>query len=321
MYNKQDGSEPIRLRLFVPPTFEGVTSVAVIEEILKEDIVLETVFVNTLDFREYEQFKDTDMILVLGLAYRGYTLPTEFFINADVPFVDFVHISTYGEAIEGKHIISFVDENTDPIKVLYNIMKNMSSSLNLSKYVELTDQAMYMVEAVNAYRTWTWEGNNTTRMLLALYHASYKRLPNLLRGLSLQEVVQAHAPVIKGQLEKLEDYIERKSQMVQSRQVVIDGQECILKVVYAEEYINELANDILYQEYTTVPVIVCVGRTTKSNDIFSVRTKGVSAGRVAEVINGGGGKENVATFFAPIGYATLMANATVSNINENIGSL
>lgn len=319
MFNKQDGSEPTRLKLFVPPTFEGVTSVAVIEEILKEDIVLETVFTNTLDFRDYEKFKDTDMILVLGLAYRGYTLPTNFYINADVPFVDFVHISTYGEAIEGKHIISFVDENTDPIKVLYNILTNMSSSLNLSKYVELTDQAMYMVEAVNAYRTWTWEGNNTTRMLLALYHASYKRLPKLLHGLSLQEVVKAHAPVIKGQLEKLEDYIERKSQMVQSRQVVIDGQECILKVVYAEEYINELANDILHQEDTTVPVIVCVGRTTKSNDIFSVRTKGVHAGRVAEVINGGGGKENVAKFFSSLGFATLMANATVTSINN--GSL
>ncbi|ALO79562.1 phosphodiesterase [Bacillus phage Hobo] len=319
MFNKQDGATPIRLKLFVPPTFEGVTSVAVIEEILKDDIVLETVFTNTLDFREYEKFKDADMILVLGLAYRGYTLPTDFYINADVPFVDFVHISTYGEVIEGKHIISLVDEHTDPIKVLYNIMKNMASSLNLSKHVELTDQAMYMVEAVNAYRTWTWEGNNTTRMLLALYHASYKRLPKLLHGLSLQEVVKAHAPVIKGQLEKLEDYIERKSQMVQSRQVVIDGQECILKLVYAEEYINELANDILHQEDTTVPVIVCVGRTTKSNDIFSVRTKGIHAGRVAEVINGGGGKENVATFFAPVGCATLMANATVTNIHN--GSL
>lgn len=319
MFKDHDESDPLRLRLFVPPTFEGVTSVAVIEEILQWNIELETVFANTLDFRDYEKFKDADMILVLGLAYRGYTLPTEFYINADVPFVDFVHISTYGEVIEGKHIISLVDENTDPIKVLYNIMKNMASSLNLSKYVKLTDQAMYMVEAVNAYRTWTWEGNNTTRMLLALYHASYKRLPKLLRRLSLQEVVQAHAPVIKGQLEKLEDYIERKSQMVQSRQVIIDGQECILKVVYAEEYINELANDILHQEDTTVPVIVCVGRTTKSNDIFSVRTKGVNAGRVAEVINGGGGKENVATFFSSLGFATLMANATVTSINN--GSL
>ncbi|UXQ88999.1 hypothetical protein Thu_156 [Bacillus phage Thurquoise] len=321
MFKNQDADEPLRLKLFVPPTFEGVTSVAVIEEILKKDIALETVFTNTIDFREHEKFKDADMILVLGLAYRGYTLPTEFFINADVPFVDFVHISTYGEEIQGKHIISLVDENQDPIKVLYETMKNMASSLNLSKYVELSDKAMYMVEAVNSYRTWTWEGNNTTRMLLALYHASYKRLPNLLRGLSLQEVVQAHAPVIKGQLEKLEDYIERKSLMVQSRQVTIDGQECILKLVYAEEYINELANDILHQEDIAIPVIVCIGRATKSNDIFSVRTKGVNAGRVAEVINGGGGKENVATFFAPIGYATLMANAIVANIQENTGSL
>jgi len=316
MFNKQDGETPTRLKLFVSPTFEGVTSVAVIEEILQDDIVLETVFTNTLDFREHEKFKDADMILVLGLAYRGYTLPTEFFINADVPFVDFVHISTYGNAIEGKHIISFVDEHTDPIKVLYNILTNMSSSLNLSKYVKLTDKAMYMVEAVNSYRTWTWEGNNTTRMLLALYHASYKRLPKLLHGLSLQEVVKANAPVIKGQLEKLEDYIERKSQQVQSRQVTIDGQECVMKLVYAEEYINELANDILHQEDIAVPVIVCVGRTTKSNDIFSVRTKGVNAGRVAEVINGGGGKENVATFFSSLGYATLMANATVTSINN-----
>lgn len=315
MYQDQaDSDEPLHLRLFVPPTFEGVTSVAVIQEVLRDDILLDVVYTNTLDFREYTRFKDAQMILVLGLAYRGYNLPQEFYTEVDAPFMDFVHISTYDKPIPGNHIISIVDEELDPIKVLFNLLHTSPDTTVLSKYITFTDTSEWLVNAINSYRTWTWEGNDTTRILIALYHASYKRLPRLMKGLSLQEVLKAHAPIIKGQMERMEDYIEKKAATVKEQAVTVDGQQCLLKVVFAEEYINELANELLNQRPAGVPTIVCVGRSTRGNDIFSIRTAGVHAGRVAQLINEGGGKESVATVFSGVGYAELMKNAIATKL-------
>ncbi len=315
MYQDQaDSDEPLHLRLFVPPTFEGVTSVAVIQEVLRDDILLDVVYTNTLDFREYTRFKDAQMILVLGLAYRGYNLPQEFYTEVDAPFMDFVHISTYDKPIPGNHIISIVDEELDPIKVLFNLLHTSPDTTVLSKYITFTDTSEWLVNAINSYRTWTWEGNDTTRILIALYHASYKRLPRLMKGLSLQEVLKAHAPIIKGQMERMEDYIEKKAATVKEQAVTVDGQQCLLKVVFAEEYINELANELLNKRPAGVPTIVCVGRSTKGNDIFSIRTAGVHAGRVAQLINEGGGKESVATVFSGVGYAELMKNAIATKL-------
>jgi hypothetical protein len=305
-----------RIRVFVPPTFEGVTSVAVLEEVIADDIPLEVVYTTNLDFREYKQFQDTEVVIALGVPYRGYNLSDDFYMTVDVPFMDFIHISTHGEEIKGQHIISLVSESVDPVKELFHIFQNQPESTILASHLTLTDKARYLVEAVNAYRTWTWETNDTTRLLLALYHASYKRMTKLLRGLSLQEVVKQHAPVIKGQLEKMNDYIERKRSMVKSKIIQLEGEACLLKVVYAEEYINELANDLLTREQTAMPVIVCVGRTTKSSDIFSIRTKGVHAGRVAHVINEGQGKDFVATVFAGISYVELMVKAIETKVSQ-----
>lgn len=307
--------QQLRLRVFTPPSFEGVTSIAILEEMLHDDIDLEVIYTSNLDFRDYQKFSDADIIIALGCAYKGYTLPDDFFLTVDVPFMDFIHIATLGEQIKGDYIVSIVNTEIDPIKEFYQLLS--SNYGILSKHVTLNDKAKYMVEAVNAYRTWTWEENDTTRVLLALYNASYKRLPKLLRGLSLVDAVKQYAPVIKGQLEKMNDYIEKKRDMVKTKQVTIDNEVCLLKVVYAEQYINELANDLLNREQTPKPVIVCVGRTTKSSDIFSIRTKGINAGRVAYMINEGNGKESVATVFSGVSYAELMGNGIVSQLSLN----
>lgn len=315
----RDTEDSFRVRVFVPPSFEGVTSVAVLEEIIDDAVDVEVKYVGNLDFREYEQFKGVDVNIVLGLAYRGYALPQEFYMNTDAPFMDFIHSATFGERIEGEHIISTVVDDADPIKDLLSLLEWSPESTILSKYTTVTDKARYMAEAVNAYRTWTWESNSTTRVLLALYHSSYKRLPRMVRGLELTDIVKEHAPLIKGQMEKMNDYIQRKSEMTKTYTVPIEGEPCLLKVVYADEYINELANHLLTQEPTPMPVIVCVGRSTRSNDIFSIRTNKIEASKVAWLINEGGGKDSVATVFSGISYAELMGNAIVKQLTENQG--
>jgi hypothetical protein len=311
--------EKKRVKVFVPTSFEGVTSVAILEELIKdtESIELDIRYVSHVDFREYEQFRDAEVVITLGFAYRGYALPDDFFMEFNNPFTDFIHAATFGERIEGDHILSFVNPDADPIKEVASFLNNHPEYSVLTKHMEFTDKAWYLIEAVNSYRTWTWEGNNTTRMLLALYYASYKWLPKLIKGMELQEMVKKYAPIIKGQLEKMNDYIARKRDMTKTYTVDIDGQTCSVKVVFSDEYINELANDLLNSDQTSGPVVVCVGRTTRSNDMFSIRTKVVNAGRVAYLINEGNGKETVANVFTGISYAELMGNGIVSKLSQS----
>lgn len=308
----------LTVRVFVPTTFEGVTSVAILEDIIHPNVHLDVRYTRHLDFREHWEFHGADIVLILGLAYKGYTLPEEFYTEVDVPFMDFHHGSTYGKPIEGRHIQSIVTEDADPIYELCHHMRSFPDQSLLSKNVTITDKAWQMINAVNSYRTWTWEGNDIVRLLLALYHASYTLMPGAIRGNSLEETVKKNAIVIKGQMEKLKAYIARKKEVTQTYTVDINGTHCLLKVVFADEYINELANELLNDEKTSMPVIVCVGRATKSNDMFSIRTKRIHAGQVANLVNEGNGKEEVGTVFVDVGYAELMGKSIIAALTRNV---
>jgi hypothetical protein len=305
-----------KVRVFVPQTFEGVTSVAILEEITHSNIDLDIRYTPYLDFRDYQLFADVEMIIALGLPYKGYNLPNGFYGHVDVPFVDFLHFSSYGEEIQGKHVVSLVNTEVDPVKELSKYLQSSPDATIISKHITFTEKAQYLIEAVNAYRTWTWENNDTARMLLALYNAGYKWLPHLVRGRSLPEIIKAYAPVIKGQIEKMNDFIEKKRQMTKTYTTAIDGETCLVKVVFAEDYINELANDLLHSEVTPHPVVVCVGRSTKGSDMFSIRTKNIDAARVAYLINEGNGKEAAATVFTDVRYVELMGNVIVTALSQ-----
>lgn len=301
-----------RVRVFAPTSFEGVTSVAILREVLDPSIQIDTQYVSNLDFRDCTQFKGAEVTIVVGLAYMGYNLPEEFYVEVDVPFQDFIHSATYGEPINGVNIISTVNEDMDPIKDICTFLRMHPESSIIGNYLNFSEHTDRMIEAVNAYRTWTWDGNATTKMLLALYHAFYKYMPRMIKGKSHQEIVKEYAPIIKGQWDRMEDVISKKVATAKTYNVNVAGVDCILKVAFADEYINELANKLLNLESSTSPVIVCVGRTTRGSDMFSIRTRNIHAGKIAHMINKGSGKENVANVFTDVAYAKLMGNGIVT---------
>jgi len=314
-----DSTNSPRVRLFVPMSFEGVTAAAILREVLDPNIQIDTRYVASLDFRDYEQFKGAEVTIVCGLAYMGYALPEEFYVEVDIPFQDFIHNATYGEPINGVNIVSTVNEDSDPIKDICTFLRMHPESSIIGKYTNFTANTDKMIEAVNAYRTWTWDDNSTTKVLLALYQAFYKYMPRMIKGKSLQEIVKEYAPIIKGQFDKMEDLITKKVATAQTYNVKVAGIDCILKVAFADEYINELANRLLNSESSTSPVIVCVGRTTRGSDMFSIRTRNIHAGSIAHIINKGSGKESVASVFTDVAYAKLMGNGIVTALTQYEG--
>ena len=116
------------VKVFTPASFEGVLNVAILEEILHEDLQLDIRYTSFLDFRRYEEFKNVDSVIVLGLPYKGHLLSDEFFLEVNVPFMDFFHFSTYGEEISGEHLTSKICSYLAPIKYRYDLIIQDRSS-------------------------------------------------------------------------------------------------------------------------------------------------------------------------------------------------
>ena len=97
---------------------------------------------------------------------------------------------------------------------------------------------------------------------------------------------------------KREEYISKKKQDAKITKVAKD---ICLVVVYAELYKNELAHSLLNstkaKQYNSC--IVLIGTHTKGSDMFSIRTRNISADSIARTLGNGRGKDNVASVFLP----------------------
>ena len=309
------------LKVFVPPSFEGVTGVAVLEELfLNSNIDVEVEYTKSLDFRDVSRFRGYNNIIVLGIAYMGGNLPVEFTIELNNPFTNFIHVATYGEELPGEHIISRVIEDKDPILDVYEILQTS----NMFPYIAYegdweSGKAKQLAVVANKYRTWTWYDDKVTKYLLAMYNAMGKYMPTALEGKTIQQAVTENKCVIAGQLMAMSEYIKDKIEQTKTADVVINDIPCKLKVVFADRYINEIANRLLEVGYQEAPTVVCVGRATKGTDMFSVRTKGVDAREFIKGVSGKAtGKENVGSLFVQINYAELMKNSMVTLLNGDI---
>lgn len=309
------------IRLIVPPSFEGVASVVTFESMLSEEMIgkLQVEYVSYIDYREYKNFSVDSIIVILGPGYKGYALPEEFYATVDIPFMDFIHFSTYGQNIPGNHLISVVDANKEPIVQLVDMLKYSPESSILSKYVNIDSFTEGVAKAVQDYRFWQWENNTITKVMLALYNASFKHLPSIFRNNSLEDVMKLYTPIIRGQWNKEKEHLEKKLKETKAYNVEIQGTNCVLAVVFSDQYINETANYILDNIETRNPIAVCVGRNTKGGDVFSVRTKGIPANLVAHLVNEGQGNENAASFFSDVNYNELMGNAIKTKIEQVSG--
>lgn len=308
------------LKVFVPPSFEGVTGVAVLEELfLNSSIDVEVEYTKTLDFRDVSRFRGYKNIIVLGIAYMGGNLPTEFTIELNNPFTNFIHVATYGEELPGEHIISRVVEDKDPILEVYEVLQTS----NVFPYIAYegdwqSGKARQLAEVANKYRTWTWYDDKLTKYLLAMYNAMGKYMPTALQGKAINTVIHEQQCTIAGQLMSMSEYIKDKIEQVKIADVVINGVPCKLKVIFADRYINEVANRLLEVGYQDTPTIVCVGRSTKGTDMFSVRTKGVDAREFIKGVSGKAtGKENAGSLFVQVNYSELMRNSMVALLDSN----
>lgn len=289
-------------------------------------------------------------IIILHIPYKGEAMSDPLYEQVNLPFFDFTHIATFGQEISLSNVknVSFVVEDCAPIHKLLELISQGKTGMTVSQY---SPEFKLMAKAVNDYHIWDWNGNGKTKnhnpltsMLRYLYEATYTEMPKLIGDKGIMEVTKLYKPLIVGTMKKAEVYINHKVETARTKKDIAlspdlfnSGKEVPLVTItfqFADTYENEISDrlfqlhcDIVNNKGTEVnntdkihsgtqrqPHIVLIGKVTKGGDRLVVRTRGISAEKVAKALNNGMGKEEVASVFSPTSYGNIMLNGTIESL-------
>lgn len=96
------------------------------------------------------------------------------------------------------------------------------------------------------------------------------------------------------------DYLKRALKTAQVRLVPIQDKMVAVALVYAEQYTNEVAHQLIqhYNENNVDKVLVLVAKHTKGNDMYALRGSNIDVGEIARAL-GGQGKPQAGSVFLP----------------------
>lgn len=269
-------------------------------------------FPRRFNFHDVGQFVDdkADCVVIVGFGFKKNQ--QEAFIQAlkdlslyDTPMTEVYHFASWGDVIEDStgSIHSFVDEELSPVKLLY---KNFGKVSNPLKTIKQQDMFLFeLVQAIDDYHTYTFrEKGNDNSIKLKLLGDFYRRntgsniYKNLLgnRNPSVGAILTDFWEQVAEEESKMHDYLREKLAITK----VFTVGDTVVVMLYAENYINEIANEVIeaYKASGYSKVVVMVGKQTRGDDMFSIRvSEGLDAGVIAQKINNGKGKERAATVF------------------------
>lgn len=213
------------------------------------------------------------------------------------PFSQFFHLATFGDTYSNEGSFhSYVDELVSPVGNFPKIIKELENFLKFNDVIRhlLLSDMESIIEATDAYNR--YEVTDTILDWVSLVETYREQLyARYGVGTDLEEILDKDKTLVKALREKKDDYIKRTLGRTSAQ--VING--TVVCFTYAEEYVNEVAHKLIefYQSYNYTKVAVFVGRHTKGDDMFSIRTAGIDAGELAYKVNRGRGKPTTATVF------------------------
>lgn len=255
-------------------------------------------------FQNIDSYVDAyaDIVIILGFSFNKSETGSfiESLKQANLygnPMTQVYHFASFGDVIEDPEIESYVDEELSPVLLMKKVLSRADTVFS-----KINKNQMFVHElanAINEYHTYTFNttGNTDVLKLKHLADAKGKDVYKYVVGASsVRELVHSSEDIIKPQEEKFNEYISRKLELAN----VFTVQDTVVVMLYAEQYVNEIAHAFItnYQMSGFEKVVVMVGRQTRGDDLFSIRvSKGLDASEIAKVVNGGKGKEGAATVF------------------------
>lgn len=196
------------------------------------------------------------------------------------------HYCTFGDTLQSMN--SSVSDTLSNIQMFVN---------NNTHYLDISGNINNEIAYLQSYHEYSFGDNGVALMfkdLLDFYGTSFSSVYN---G-DINSFLKDNIYLVKNLHAKRVEYIDKKKQDAKINKI---GNDICLVVVYAELYKNELAHALLNstkaKQYKSR--IVLIGTHTKGSDMFSIRTKNISADGIARTLGNGRGKQNVASVFLP----------------------
>ena len=252
---------------------------------------------NLPDIKNYAN--KADVLIISGFPFyeNQRTTVDEALQVMNNPFSQFFHLATFGDTYSNEGSFhSYVDELVSPVGNFPKIIKELENFLKFNDVIRhlLLSDMESIIEATDAYNR--YEVTDTILDWVSLVETYREQLyARYGVGTDLEEILDKDKTLVKSLREKKDDYIKRTLGRTSAQ--VING--TVVCFTYAEEYVNEVAHKLIefYQSYNYTKVAVFVGRHTKGDDMFSIRTAGIDAGELAYKVNRGRGKPTTATVF------------------------
>lgn len=252
---------------------------------------------NLPDIKNYSN--KADVLIIAGFPFyeSQRTTVDEALQVMNNPFSQFFHLATFGDTYSNEGSFhSYVDELVSPVGNFPKIIKELENFLKFNDVIRhlLLSDMESIIEATDAYNR--YEVTDTILDWVSLVETYREQLyARYGVGTDLEEILDKDKTLVKALREKKDDYIKRTLGRTSAQ--VIHG--TVVCFTYAEEYVNEVAHKLIefYQSYNYTKVAVFVGRHTKGDDMFSIRTAGIDAGELAYKVNRGRGKPTTATVF------------------------
>lgn len=240
-----------------------------------------------------------DILIVAGFPFYESQRTTldEALQTMNNPFSQFYHLATFGDTYSNEgNFYSYVDTTISPVGNFSKVVEELKKFLKFADAIQhlLLSDMHTIIEATDAYNR--YEVTDTTLDWISLVETYREQLyARYGVGTDLEEILDKDKTLVKALREKRDDYIKRILGRTSAQ--VING--TVICFTYAEEYVNEVAHKLIefYQSYNYTRVAVFVGRHTKGDDMFSIRTAGIDAGELAYKVNRGSGKLTTATVF------------------------
>lgn len=240
-----------------------------------------------------------DILIVAGFPFyeSQRTALDEALQAMNNPFSQFYHLATFGDTYSNEGAFhSYVDTTVSPVGNFSKVVKELKNFLKFADAIQplLLSDMESIIEATDAYNR--YEVTDTILDWVSLVETYREQLyARYGVGTDLEEILDKDKTLVKALREKKDDYIKRTLGRTSAQ--VING--TVVCFTYAEEYVNEVAHKLIefYQSYNYTKVAVFVGRHTKGDDMFSIRTAGIDAGELAYKVNRGRGKPTTATVF------------------------
>lgn len=257
-------------------------------------------FLDKFNLPDIKNYADkADVLIISGFPFyeSQRTTVDEALQVMNNPFSQFFHLATFGDTYSNEGSFhSYVDELVSPVGNFPKIIKELENFLKFNDVIRhlLLSDMESIIEATDAYNR--YEVTDTILDWVSLVETYREQLyARYGVGTDLEEILDKDKTLVKALREKKDDYIKRTLGRTSAQ--VING--TVVCFTYAEEYVNEVAHKLIefYQSYNYTKVAVFVGRHTKGDDMFSIRTAGIDAGELAYKVNRGRGKPTTATVF------------------------